>query len=221
MLWIWVTVAWADKPLPSFREEVARSHWNEIDQLLERGCGFQPGAGGVACADGVTDAAIAHAKAFRGQVFDDPGIAYLQGLAHRLAGEDKRAMRVWQEAVALDPAYYAAWYDMGELHLVAGRYAAAEDAFERVAPLALETQRPWIGYQRLAEVAALQHDAVAFEARVKEALTHGFSFLEISSWPNWQAFYRDPALKDVFDKLLTVYATEDARDAFEAAAAER
>ena len=153
----------------------------------------------------------AQAKAFRTQVFDDARIAYLQGLAHRYAGEEGRARRLWTTATELDSDYRAAWYDLGELHLVEGRYEEAEQAFRRVADLAQDTPMPWLGHQRLAEVAALRHEPVAFEAHVKQALERGFSFRQVVDWPNWRSFAGDPALRDTLEKLLTVYATDEVR----------
>lgn len=209
--WWAMASAWAEMPLPSYRDQVARAAWAALDERLERGCVFQPAASGVVCADGVTDSVTAAAKAFRKQVYDDAGIAYLQGLAHRYAGEERAAQRAWEQAVALDPDQNAAWYDLGELHLVAGRFDAAEQAFQRVAELAETSPMPWLGHQRLAEVAALRHDEAAFERHVKEALAHGFSFRQVADWPNWRSFYADPALRDTMEKLLTVYATEDVK----------
>lgn len=212
-MWIalWLGTAAAEVPLPSYREQLAREVWSHIDARLERGCAFQPHAGGVVCAEGVTDAVVEQASAFRRHVFDDAGIAYLQGLAHRYAGEERRARTAWIRATELDPEYRAAWYDLGELHLVAGRYADAEAAFRRVADLAQDTPMPWLGYQRLAEVAALRQDPAAFESNVKLALERGFSFRQVVEWPNWQAFAADPVLRDTLAKLLTVYATDDVR----------
>lgn len=213
MVWagLWLSMAHAEVPLPSFRDALAREAWNQLDAQLEGGCAFRPDAGGVVCREGVTDAVIERARRFRSQVFEDPGLAYLQGLAHRYAGQEAKARRAWEQALAQDPDYRAAWYDLGELHLVAGRFEEARAAFSRVADLADDSPAPWIGHQRLAEVAALQHDAAAFETHVKQALERGFSFRQVVDWPNWQAFGTDPALRDTYDKLLTVYTTDEVR----------
>lgn len=207
-----MSLAMAEVPLPSFRAELAREAWAQLDAELERGCTFAPAAGGVVCRDGVTDGVVRRATLFRTQIFDDAGIAYLQGLAHRYAGEESRARKAWTRALELEPDYRAAWYDLGELHLVAGRFDEAKTAFGKVADLADDSPAPWIGHQRLAEVAGLQHDPVAFERHVKEALERGFSFVQVVEWPNWRAFGADPALRDAFDKLLTVYTTPEVRE---------
>jgi hypothetical protein len=65
--------------------------------------------------------------------------------------------------------------------------------------------RGWMGPWRLAEVAANQHDADAFEDQMREALRRGFSFKTIAGLPNWQRFYADPVLHDSIEKLVTVY----------------
>ena len=93
-----------------------------------------------------------------------------------------------------------------------GALDRARTAFTHVRDLRSEGDLAWIGPWRLAEVAALDHDAARFEADIKVALRRGFSFEHIAGQPNWRAFYADPALTDTLDKLLTVYATSEVRE---------
>ncbi|MEM6925328.1 MAG: tetratricopeptide repeat protein [Myxococcota bacterium] len=210
-MWIWWAVAWADKPLPDLGPELARVEWRRLDAQLERGCQFAPLQGVVTCRDGVAEAVIGRVDAFSRVVVRDAGLEYLAGLAHRYDGQSSRARRRYEAAVALDPTYDAAWYDLGELHLIGGRLDLAEEAFGRVAEL-VSGDKAWIGPWRLAEVAATRGDPEAFEAHIKQALEVGFSFRDIAGLPNWRAFYADPRLRDTLDKLLTVYSTPDVRD---------
>ncbi|MBX2798460.1 MAG: tetratricopeptide repeat protein [Myxococcales bacterium] len=211
-LWLWADVAAATVPLPDFREALARQRWREVDELLTRGCAPQPQLKVVMCQEGVTKAALEHIDAFRDQVFEDAGLEYLAGLAHRYDGEDAAAIRRLRAALRLDPAHRAAWYDIGELYLKGGRYDKATEAFERVSELLADGENSWLGPWRLAEVAAHQSDAATFEGHIKRALQRGFSFQHIAGLPNWQRFYADPALTDTIDKLLTVYAAPGIAD---------
>ncbi|HHO50436.1 MAG TPA: tetratricopeptide repeat protein [Deltaproteobacteria bacterium] len=209
MIWWTIALAQAELPPPGLDRALARDRWHEVNAILEGGCAYQRLLAAVACAEGVTDAAIAHADAFQDALFHDAGLEYLAGLAHRYAGEDPKAIARYRAAIALDPAYDAAWYDLGELYLKGGRYAQADEAFTRVQELVSGGANAWLGPWRRAEVAALQHDAEGFEAHIKEALQQGFSFRSIAGLPNWRRFYADPALQDTLSKLLTVYAEPD------------
>ncbi len=209
--WIWWGVAFAEKPLPDLGTELARVEWRRLDLELERGCQFSPLVGVVTCREGVTEDVIQRVDAFSRGVVRDAGLEYLAGLAHRYGGEPARARRRYEAAVALDPTYDAAWYDLGELHLVQGRLDEAEAAFTKVAEL-VQGEKAWIGPWRLAEVAATRGDAEQFEVHIKEALRIGFSFESIAGLPNWKAFYADPRLRDTLDKLLTVYAAPGVRE---------
>ncbi len=219
MILVLAATAWAAVPLPSFRERVAEEAYQGLDVLLETGCAYDARVAAVGCGEGVTEEVVRRARAFRDQVFDDAGVAYLQGLAERYAGDEAAAEAAWRRAIALDETYSAPWYDLGELHLKAGRYDEAEAAFARVTALVTTGDRAWVGPWRQAEVAALQSHAELFERHIKSALERGFSFQQIVGLPNWRAFYADPALRDTLDKLLTVYATPDVRKSLQAPAA--
>ncbi len=215
MLILALGLAHAEVPLPDYRRELARARWHQVNAVLEGGCEFVPHQGGVACSEGVTRRAREKADAFQSALFHDAGLQYLVGLSYRYDGEEPRAEQHYRAALELDPDYDAAWYDLGELYVASGRYDRAEEAFTRVAELVGEGPQGWLGPWRLAEVAAHQHDAEAFEAHVKVALARGFSFRQIAGLPNWKRFYADPALRDTLDKLLTVYSEPGVRDSLQ------
>jgi tetratricopeptide (TPR) repeat protein len=203
-------VGWAEVPLPSYRDELVRERWAKVDAILTEGCATDHFP--VACEAGVPDRAIAEADAFQDAVVRDAGLEYLAGLANRYAGRESAAEQRYRAAIALDPKRSEAWYDLGELWMVAGKYDDARDAFEHVRTLEADGDHAWLGPWRLAEVAALQHDPVGFERNIKDALRHGFTFRQVAGQQNWHAFYADPALRDTLDKLLTVYATPEVRE---------
>jgi tetratricopeptide (TPR) repeat protein len=211
MLWAWA-VAFAALPLPDYGDELARARWYQLDRLLEQGCRYDPNALAMACDDGVTDQVREGARAFEEHVAPDAGLAYLVGLSYKYEGNDDDAVAAYQRATRLDPAYDAAWYDLGETWLIAGELDRAAEAFEKVAELRTEGEAAWLGPWRRAEVAAHQHQAEVFETWMRKALERGFSFRQIAGLPNWKAFYADPALRDSVEKLITVYGTPEVLD---------
>ena len=211
MLLLLLGAAHAEVPLPSYRRELARMRWYEVNATLENGCELDRFQGGVVCAEGVTERARAKADAFQDALFHDAGLEYLVALSWRYDGQASKAEAHYRAALALDDDYDAAWYDLGELYVASAKYDKAEHAFTRVSELVDEGPQSWLGPWRLAEVAALQHDAATFEAQIKIALQRGFSFQQVAGLPNWKRFYADPALRDTLDKLLTVYAEPEVR----------
>ena len=210
MILLLLTAARAEIPLPSYRDELARQRWVEVNTLLEEGCAVATFP--VLCKEGATERAIAHADAWQEAVARDGSLEYLAGLAHRYAGREDEAIRRYTSAIALDPERAEAWYDLGEIRMSRGDLAGAREAFTHVRDLRAEGEMAWIGPWRLAEVAALAHDASGLEQNIKDALRHGFSFRQVAGQPNWRGFYADPALTDTLDKLLTVYADPGVRE---------
>lgn len=197
-------VAWAEVPLPSYREVLAHQRWVEVDDVLTDGCAVDRFP--VVCTEGAVDRALALVDAYQRQVATDAGLEYLAGLANRYGGREREAVRRYKAALALDPGRADAWYDLGEIRMANGDLAEARSCFERVRDLRSDGELAWVGPWRLAEVAALGHDPAEFERQIKDALRYGFSFRQIAGQQNWRAFYADPALTDSIDKLLTVYA---------------
>jgi tetratricopeptide (TPR) repeat protein len=206
----------AEVPLPDYRDALARQRWYKVNAILDNECAFDPAVMAVVCAQGATERVTELVDEFQRQVAPDGGLEYLAALAARYDGDTARAVRRYRTAIELDPDDYAAWYDLGEIYLEQTRWDLAGQAFARVSELHDAGKRAWIGPWRQAEVAAHQHDPDAFERHVKIALERGFTFRQIAGLPNWQRFYADPAMHDVIDKLLTVYATPDVRDSLEA-----
>lgn len=210
-----VGAAPAEVPFPSYREELAKERAREVNELLERGCRWERLVAAFVCAPGVVDAAVASVDSFQHTMFRDASLEYLAGLAYRYADDDTRARKRYEAALALDPESVEAWYDLGEIHLSAGRLDRAEQAFTEVAKRKTSGDNAWVGPWRLAEVAAFRHDPVAFEEHIETALERGFTFRHIAGLPNWRTFYADPVLRDTLDKLLTVYADPDVRESLE------
>lgn len=197
--------AHAEMPLPSYRDELVREKWHEVNELLE---------------SGRLDEAIARAEAFERHVAEAGSLAYLIGLAHRVQGRNDDARDHYERALALDPTLAEAWYDVGEIYVLERRLDDAERAFTKVTELVPEGDKSWYGPWRLAEVAAHKRDAAAFEQHMREALERGFSFraIGVQDLANWHRFYADPALRDSIDKLLTVYSDPQTLESFRRAA---
>lgn len=201
MLLLLVGLALAEVPLPSWRDELAVQRWHEVDALLTAG---------------QAEEAIAAVRRFEARVTPDARLAYLEGLAHRQLGDNRAAERAYVRSVDMDPARQDAWYDLGELYLVQGRYDEADVAFGHVEELVDRGDRAWLGPWRRAEVAGWRRDPDAFEAHLREALRRGFTFREIEGRDNWRAFYADPVLRDSIRKLVTVYGDDSTLDSLEA-----
>lgn len=213
VLMLFVSLAYADVPLPDYDRTLARARWVQVDRLLQRGCSYDPQTEGIECSDEVQEA-IDRARAFQEIVFEDAGLQYLIGLGYKYQGKDRRAKHAYRAALSLDPTLVEAWYDLGEILLAERDLDPAEEAFQKVAELLPSGERAWLGPWRLAEVAAHRGDAPAFEAELKKALERGFSFQTVTGLPNWKSFYADPTLRDSIDKLVTVYGTQDVLDSF-------
>lgn len=200
----------AETPLPSYRDALARERWDEVDGVLTDGCATERFP--VVCTEGTIARALALVDAYQRQVTPDAGLEYLAGLANRYGGHEREAVRRYTAAIALDPSRADAWYDLGEIHMTRGDLDEAVTCFGHVSELRADAELGWLGPWRIAEIAALRHDAAGFEDAIKEALRRGFSFRQIAGQENWRAFYADPALTDTLDKLLTVYAEPGVRD---------
>lgn len=198
--------AGAQVALPAYDEALARGTWMALDARLEQSCAFNPHASGVECADpAVLDEVIARSDAWQRVVQPDAGLAYLGGLAWRYKGDAARARAAWERAVELDPDYRAPWYDLGELYLADGDLDRAANAFTQVGRLTPPGAETWLAPWRLAEVAAFRRDPAAFEAHLRDALRHGFTFDRVAGLPNWKAFLEDPEIGPSVEKLVTVY----------------
>jgi hypothetical protein len=61
----------------------------------------------------------------------------------------------------------------------------------------------------------MQGDADGFEAHLKHAIREGFSLRQIEGLPNWIAFYEDPELQDVIQKMIALYGTQETLDSLQ------
>lgn len=211
LLYLLITLVRAEMPPPDYDRVLARAAWVEVNRIIEESCTFDPMQRAFACTSDL-DHAIQRAEAFQRQIFQDAGLAYLIGLAHKYAGRDDAAARAYREALKLEPDRAEAWYDLGEILLARQELEEAERAFTHVSELIDHGDKAWLGPWRLAEVAAHRGDPDTFERHIREALRRGFSFRTIMGLPNWRAFYANPALRDSIDKLVTVYGEPSVLD---------
>jgi tetratricopeptide (TPR) repeat protein len=156
--------------------------------------------------------AVEYGASFSERLIASAEVEYEVAYAWNALGESGRALRRFRRAVDLDPDHAAAWYDLGELLLRDGELEEAEEAFQRAADL-----RPdhWVGPFRLAEIAARRGDPARFEEQLRRALAAGFSFRTVVGDANWAGYYREPGLRYVLRRLVTVYSDERLLDAFE------
>ena len=189
--------AFADRPPPSYADVLVR----EASALIE-----------ASNVQGSYADSVEWGEDFQKHVLQAADVEYEIAFAWNALGESSRARRHYRRAVELEPDHAAAWYDLGELLLVQGDLDDAELAFEQAAEL-----RPdhWAGPFRLAEIAARRGQAERFEAQLRRALRAGFSFRVVVGDSNWLGYYREPALRDVIRRLVTVYSDERLLQAFE------
>jgi tetratricopeptide (TPR) repeat protein len=206
-------LSFADMPLPTYEDWLARSKWHEVNATLEANCRYVPLEAAIVCEDlAAVDRLIGEVESFQRHVLRDAGLEYLVGLAWRYKGGNQRARGKFESAIALDPNYTAPWSDLGELYILSGDFSRADAAFAQVTRLENTGPKSWIGPWRQAEVAALLQDPQAFDAHMHEALARGFSFRQIEGLPNWKAFYADPVMRDAVEKLITVYGSREILD---------
>lgn len=195
MIFALVDAAVAELPPPDYRDALMGAAADEVARRAR--------------AEGL-DAAADFAERWSRQVGDDTRLAYELGLASRLAGEPRAALRRLDRAVELDPGFAPARYDRGEILLSVGELDRAEADFREVARLAPDQ---WAGHFRLADIAGLRADAAAFERHLLDALRHGFSFRDIVGDPRWSRYVADPMLGPVVRRLVVVYQGEEVLEA--------
>lgn len=204
--------------LPSYRDEIVVATWTSADEALTRACRWPRGSEGVgvpiACDAEAVQRVIDKLEAFQTQVGEDARLRYLQGLAWRRLDQRVRAQRAYEAATALDPTRLDAWFDLGELHVIAEEWSAADTAFAHVTDQLAEGPRAWPGWMQRAQVAAHRGDAEAFEDHLLQALRYGFTFSTVASDPTWQGWAADPTLGPVIQRLLHSYADRDTQRAF-------
>jgi tetratricopeptide (TPR) repeat protein len=194
MIWLLgVSLAQAELPPPDYRDAVLGSVEAQADAMIQAG-----DLGG----------ALNLVQEFRSQVASDARLAYEEGLIRRLQGDLTGAEQCYREAVQQDPKLFFAWYDLGELLLQTGDLDGAEKALTQAFEQSAHHPQGWVAPMRLAELAAQRGDAAAFDSWLKEAVRRGFRFATIAGTPAWMGYFSDPALREVIERLATVYGEE-------------
>jgi tetratricopeptide (TPR) repeat protein len=209
LLWLLFSPAFAELPLPSFREELVVAAWISIDERITRACRWPEGAIGIGppltCDVDRLDDAISEAQGFLKHVTDDGRLHYLIGLAHRHAGRITASETSFRASIAASPDRKEAWFDLGEILSSRGTWDQAQHAFERVTELFPEGPGSWVGWLQLAQVAAHQQRPRAFEHAIRNALQQGFTFRVIQGQPAWRTFLADPVMHDAVDRMVRYY----------------
>ncbi len=132
-------------------------------------------------------------------------VRYEMAFAANRLGQERKALRLYTRALALQPDLAIALYDRGELRLLADDLSGARSDFEAAA-----IARPdhWAVHYRLAHLAGREGNAVAMEEHLVDAIRHGFSFQTLLGDPDWKAWSFDPTLGRVLQRLLVVYSDE-------------
>lgn len=133
---------------------------------------------------------------------EDAAVLYEWAFALNALGRLDRAEEVYGQVLARDPRHAAAAYDRAELRLARGD---VEGAAQDLQVAAQERPDHWAAHFRLAEVAALRQDPVAFEAALMAALGNGLDLRSLGPDPDWQGFARDPEIGPVLVRILSVY----------------
>lgn len=151
-------------------------------------------------------AALAHGDAFRENVTDGPEIQYELALMLNRAGELNAAIERYTALLEGNPKHIPSLYDRGEILLLQGRFESAEFDLRQLVDLKPDV---WVVHFRLAEVAAYQSDASAFEQQILEALRDGFSLSMLAeSGEHWHNWANDPSLGLVLKQLFLLYGSE-------------
>lgn len=189
-MWFFVSLAFAERPPPDYRDELQSEAAAEIAEIAkEKG----------------PEAAETVATRWTRAIGADARVAYEVGLAWRLAGKEDEGLEQLDRAVKLDPNLVTARYDRGEIRLNRGDLTGAAEDFQAVVTLA-PTQ--WAGHFRLADVAARKKDAEGFKAHLLEALRCGFDLKLVAKDPRWHRYLADPELGPVLRTLVMVYQDE-------------
>jgi hypothetical protein len=134
---------------------------------------------------------------------------YATGLAFNRARDRSAALLWYDRCLALDPLHRGALYDRAELRLLGGDREGAR------ADLALLLAHPpvhWSTQLRVAQLAAMDGDPVAFERAMIGALAAGFELRTLGLDPAWRAWLDDPALGPILQRLIAVYGSDGLLD---------
>lgn len=196
--------------LPSYKDETVVAIWYEVDRQLTAACRWAGGAAAqglapLSCDPLAIGRAQALARAASTRLGPDARLHYLIGLGHRYLNDMTSAKASFQRALTIDETRAEVWMELGEVESNLRNWKEADRAFQQVTTLRPAGDAAYFGWLARAQVAAHQGDADGFEAQLRLALNHGFSFRLIEGQPAWRAFYADPDIRPVLDRLITVY----------------
>lgn len=217
-MWFFLTAlvmpAAAEIPVPSFKEETIVAMWHEIDDQIEAACltpASGPSGGTIGCVPEQLREAIDRGGQFNEQVVETARIHALMGHAWRFLGDVEQAESEYRSAIRVNDQRADAWAGLGEVLQSQSKFEEAKAAYAKVNELA-PGHDAWVAWFHLAEIAAFQGDAVAFEANLREALGNGFSFRQIQTNSLWREFYKDPEIHDSIEKLVKIYGDRGVLD---------
>jgi len=196
----------AEVPLPSYRVKLGVEAWLQVNAILEEGRALRLAGEPDSVVFARYQAAIQVARRFESQVAATSGLAYLEGLAYRLLGQEQAAEAEYRRSIQLDPSGAVdAWYDLGEILQSRGEWAEADRAFGEVARLFPTGPESWRGPLRRAEVAAWQGDPRRFETHLLEALRRGYRLERVQGEPQWRSFYADTRMRPTLERMILGY----------------
>jgi hypothetical protein len=134
---------------------------------------------------------------------------YATGLAFNRARDRSAALLWYDRCLALAPLHRGALYDRAELRLLGGD---TEGARSDLALLLAHPPVHWSTQLRVAQLAAMDRDSVAFERAMVGALAAGFERRTLGLDPAWRAWLDDPALGPILQRLIAVYGSEGLLD---------
>ncbi|MBF0127900.1 MAG: tetratricopeptide repeat protein, partial [Magnetococcales bacterium] len=123
--------------------------------------------------------ALTLAEAWLDRYHPQPTLFNLAAVCHRRLGRPREAEWCWRQAVAIQPEYAEAWFNLGNLQADLRRPAAAGAAFRRVLALHPDHGRTW---NNLGVVLKEQGDFPAAEAAYREAVACRPEFAD--AWNN-------------------------------------
>lgn len=197
-MWLlWAALAQAELPPPDYKDAVLGQVEAQADARIQAGD---------------LDGALRLVVDFRENIASDARLTYEEGLIRRLQGDLAGAERLYRAAVEEDPGLFFAWYDLGELLLQTGDLDGAEEALTQAFEQSAHHPQGWVAPMRLAELAAERGDAQTFDAWLKEAVHRGFRFATVAGTPAWKGYFENPSLREVIERLATVYGEEQVLD---------
>ena len=151
-----------------------------------------------------------HVQAFEKDLFPSARIHYEIALQYNTNNQLSEALKHYNRALEIDPAYQQALYDRAELLIVNQQPDAALTDLQSLVETGVEH---WAVYFRLAEIFADKKEGVLFEQNLLLAIRHGFSLhLLLQSGDKWKGYAKDPELSDHLHTIIQLYGEEQIWD---------